>query len=123
MTDCAHPEALVDSQWVEGHLNDPKVRTVEAHIDPAPYESVHIPGTVFWKSWLGPSLAARATASAQHEQRRLGCLVKHAEQRCGRTSEAAFALFPATDCVLRHVDAPGELVLGEAQALADTLIE
>ena len=79
MTDYAHPEVLVDSQWVAGHLNDPKVRIVEAHSDPAPYESVHIPGAVFWESWLDPSLAARGTTSAQREQRRLGCLVEHAK--------------------------------------------
>ena len=51
MTDYAHPEVLVDTQWVAEHLNDPKVRIVDAHIDPAPYESGHIPGAVFWNGF------------------------------------------------------------------------
>ena len=69
---------------------------------------------------VGSTLAARGTVSAQHEQRCLGCLVEHAEQRLGRTGGAAFSLFPVKDRVLWHVDAPGELVLGESQALSDT---
>jgi hypothetical protein len=28
-----HPEVLVDTQWVEGHLNDPKVRIAEVDYD------------------------------------------------------------------------------------------
>ena len=28
MADYAHPEALVSTQWVEEHMNDPKVRLV-----------------------------------------------------------------------------------------------
>ena len=51
MKDYAHPEVLVDPQWVAEHLNDPKVRVVEAHIDPAPYASGHIPGAVFWNGF------------------------------------------------------------------------
>ena len=44
---------------------------------------------------------------------------EHSEQRLYRIGGTTFSLFPATDRVLRHIDAPGELVLGEAQALAD----
>ena len=28
-----HPEVLVDTQWVEDHLNDPKVRIAEVDYD------------------------------------------------------------------------------------------
>ena len=48
MKDYAHPEVLVDTQWVVEHLNNPKVRIVDTHIDPAMYESGHIPGAVLW---------------------------------------------------------------------------
>ena len=48
MTDYAHPEVLVDTQWVADHLNDPNVRIVDTHIDPTSYEEGHIPGAVFW---------------------------------------------------------------------------
>ncbi len=48
----AHPEALVTTEWVAAHLNDPKVRIVEVDYDPASnYGQGHIPGSVVfdWK--------------------------------------------------------------------------
>ena len=48
MKDYAHPEVLVDTQWLAEHLDDPKVRIVDIHLDPTLYESGHIPGAVFW---------------------------------------------------------------------------
>lgn len=42
----AHPEYLVDTQWVAEHLNDPKVRLVESNEDFLLYETGHIPGAV-----------------------------------------------------------------------------
>lgn len=53
MTRYAHPEVLVDPQWVAEHLHDPTVHLVEAHLDPVPtnvvpYHSGHIPGAVLW---------------------------------------------------------------------------
>ena len=48
----SHPEVLVDTKWVEDHLNDPKVRIAEVDYDPtANYVLGHIPGSVLldWK--------------------------------------------------------------------------
>jgi thiosulfate/3-mercaptopyruvate sulfurtransferase len=48
----AHPEALVTTQWVSEHLNDPHVRIAEVDYDPASnYNQGHIPGAVIfdWK--------------------------------------------------------------------------
>jgi thiosulfate/3-mercaptopyruvate sulfurtransferase len=42
----AHPEYLVDTQWVADHLNDPKVRLVESNEDALLYETGHVPGAV-----------------------------------------------------------------------------
>ena len=42
----AHPEVLVDTEWVAQHLQDPKVRIVEADEDVLLYEQGHIPGAV-----------------------------------------------------------------------------
>ena len=42
----AHPEVLVDTAWVAGHLNDPKVRLVEADEDVLLYEVGHIQNAV-----------------------------------------------------------------------------
>ena len=42
----AHPETLVDTQWVADHLNDPQVRIIEADEDPLLYEIGHIQNAV-----------------------------------------------------------------------------
>lgn len=31
---CAYPQVLVDTQWVENHLNDSNVRIAEVNFDP-----------------------------------------------------------------------------------------
>lgn len=41
-----HPEVLVDADWVQAHLNDPKVRLIEVDVDTKSYEQGHIPGAV-----------------------------------------------------------------------------
>jgi thiosulfate/3-mercaptopyruvate sulfurtransferase len=46
MPDYAHPEVLVDTQWVVDHLSDPNVRFVEVGWDISEFEAGHIPGTV-----------------------------------------------------------------------------
>jgi len=49
----AHPEVLVDTDWVDQHKNDPKVRVAEVDYDPtAKYTLGHIPGSVLidWKA-------------------------------------------------------------------------
>ena len=48
----AHPEVLVDTQWVVDHMNDREVRIAEVDYDPtANYNLGHVPGTVLfdWK--------------------------------------------------------------------------
>jgi thiosulfate/3-mercaptopyruvate sulfurtransferase len=42
----AHPDALVSTDWVAAHLNDPNIRLVESNEDPLLYPSGHIPGAV-----------------------------------------------------------------------------
>ncbi|WP_322816264.1 sulfurtransferase [Chloroflexus sp.] len=46
MSGYAHPEALVETQWVADHLNDPNVRIVESNEDLLLYDTGHIPGAV-----------------------------------------------------------------------------
>ncbi len=50
----AHPEALVDTQWVQDHLEDPKVRVIESNEDVLLYDTGHIPGAVHidWRADL-----------------------------------------------------------------------
>jgi thiosulfate/3-mercaptopyruvate sulfurtransferase len=42
----ANPSALVSTEWVADHLNDPAIRIIESNEDPLLYPSGHIPGAV-----------------------------------------------------------------------------
>ena len=42
----AHPEALVSTEWVAQHLDDPDVRVAESDEDVLLYDTGHIPGAV-----------------------------------------------------------------------------
>ncbi|MBW4666975.1 MAG: sulfurtransferase [Cyanomargarita calcarea GSE-NOS-MK-12-04C] len=48
MSQYAHPEVLVDTQWLMDHLNDATVRIIEVDMSPEPYKNAHIPSAVFW---------------------------------------------------------------------------
>ncbi len=42
----ANPDALVDTEWLAAHLNDPGIRIVESNEDLLLYDTGHIPGAV-----------------------------------------------------------------------------
>ncbi|MFM8457925.1 MAG: sulfurtransferase, partial [Chthoniobacterales bacterium] len=42
--DYAHPEALVSTEWVADHLQDPSIRIVESNEDVLLYDTGHLPG-------------------------------------------------------------------------------
>lgn len=42
----AHPEVLVDCEWVAAHLDDPRVRLLESDEDVLLYQTGHIPGAL-----------------------------------------------------------------------------
>jgi thiosulfate/3-mercaptopyruvate sulfurtransferase len=44
----AHPETLVDTEWLAAHLDDGKVRIIDVDEDTAAYDNGHIPGSVGW---------------------------------------------------------------------------
>jgi len=48
----AHPEVLVDTDWVAEHLNDPNVRILESNEDILLYDQGHIPGAIKI-DWVG----------------------------------------------------------------------
>jgi len=54
MSEYAHPEALVSTQWVAEHIHDPNVRIVESDEDVLLYNTGHIPNAVKidWQSDL-----------------------------------------------------------------------
>lgn len=48
MQDYAHPEVLVETQWVADNLDDPNIRLIEAAYDTEKYDLGHIPGALPW---------------------------------------------------------------------------
>jgi thiosulfate/3-mercaptopyruvate sulfurtransferase len=54
----AHPEVLVDTEWVAAHQNDGNVRLVEVDVDTAAYEQGHIPGAIGfnWQTQLSDTV-------------------------------------------------------------------
>lgn len=46
MAEYARPDALVSTQWVADHLNDPNVRIIESNEDALLYPSGHLPNAV-----------------------------------------------------------------------------
>ncbi len=52
MAEYAHPEVLVETQWVAEHLDDPKIRLLESNEDVLLYETGHIPGALKL-DWVG----------------------------------------------------------------------
>jgi thiosulfate/3-mercaptopyruvate sulfurtransferase len=63
----AHPEVLVDADWVEAHLQDSKVRLIEVDVDTSAYEQGHIPGAVGfnWQKELQDQIV-RSPLSKEH---------------------------------------------------------
>src|SRR5437762_2190760 len=53
-TQYAHPEALVETDWLEKHLKDDGIRIVESNEDVLLYDTGHIPGAVHidWRADL-----------------------------------------------------------------------
>ncbi len=48
MSEYEHPEVLVVTDWVAGHVDDPKVRLVEVDVDTSAYEKGHLKNAVAW---------------------------------------------------------------------------
>ena len=48
MSEYAHPEVLVSTEWVASHGSDPNIRLVEVDVDTSAYDQGHIAGAVGW---------------------------------------------------------------------------
>jgi thiosulfate/3-mercaptopyruvate sulfurtransferase len=44
----AHPETLVSTEWLLEHLDDPNIRIIQMDLNPDAYEKSHLPGSIFW---------------------------------------------------------------------------
>jgi thiosulfate/3-mercaptopyruvate sulfurtransferase len=92
MTDYAHPEVLIDTQWLAEHLNDTHLRVVEVDMNPELYKDTHIPGAVFWNilsDLFLPDLRVNLDTTA----------IEHLLSRSGITNETtvvAYGSYPGT---------------------------
>jgi thiosulfate/3-mercaptopyruvate sulfurtransferase len=48
MSNYAHPEVLVTTEWVAAHAKDPGIRVVEVDVDTTGYDQGHIEGAISW---------------------------------------------------------------------------
>src|SRR5947208_16739234 len=66
-----HPEALVDVEWLQGHLADPMVRVIDVDVDTTAYEQGHIPGAVGfnWQKDLQDQVIRAPISKARLEAR------------------------------------------------------
>jgi thiosulfate/3-mercaptopyruvate sulfurtransferase len=77
----AHPEALVSTQWVADHLDDPSLRLLESNEDVLLYDLGHVPGAqkLDWHQDLNDAVVRDYVDRAQFEAllRRLGVDASH----------------------------------------------
>ena len=69
----AHPESIVETEWVAENLGDEGVAVVEVDVDTAAYDQGHIPGAVGW-NWSSElnDTVTRDILSREQMQRLLG---------------------------------------------------
>jgi thiosulfate/3-mercaptopyruvate sulfurtransferase len=66
----ANAAALVSTEWVAEHLNDPAVRLIEVDVDTSAYDQGHLPGAVGfnWATQLSDQIQRDIPPKAQWEQ-------------------------------------------------------
>ena len=81
----AHPESIVETDWVSDHLRDDNLRLVEVDVDTNAYEQGHIEGAVGW-NWTTQlnDTVRRDILSKEQMQRLLG------EAGIGRNTTVVF---------------------------------
>ncbi len=70
MSDYAHPDMLVETNWVARHLHDESVRLLEVDVDTSAYDHGHIPGAcgVNWTSQLSDGIRRDIPTKSQFER-------------------------------------------------------
>ncbi|MBC8103000.1 MAG: sulfurtransferase [Cytophagales bacterium] len=68
-TEYAHPEVLVDSEWVVAHQQDPSVRLIEVDVDTASYAKGHLQNALGfnWETQLGDAVRRDIPTQEQWE--------------------------------------------------------
>jgi thiosulfate/3-mercaptopyruvate sulfurtransferase len=70
MSPYAHPEVLVDTDWVKANLNTPNIRLVEIDVDTQQYDVGHLPGAIGfnWQTQLQNQLTRDIIGKAEFEE-------------------------------------------------------
>jgi thiosulfate/3-mercaptopyruvate sulfurtransferase len=70
MTDYAHPEVLVSTDWVKEHLGQPGLKVVEIDVDTQAYAAGHIPGAVGfnWQTQLQDTVRRDIVSKEEFER-------------------------------------------------------
>ena len=70
MTNYAHPEILVETDWVKQNLGKPGIKLVEVDVDTQAYDAGHIPGAVGfnWQSQLQDQVCRDIIGKQEFEQ-------------------------------------------------------
>jgi thiosulfate/3-mercaptopyruvate sulfurtransferase len=70
MTNYAHPEILVETDWVKQNLGKPGIKLVEVDVDTKAYDAGHIPGAVGfnWQSQLQDQVRRDIIGKQEFEQ-------------------------------------------------------
>ena len=71
MAEYAHPESLVDTQWVADQGSNPNLRLVEVDVDTSAYEQGHIAGAVGWNWQSQLQQSVRRDVISKEEMERL----------------------------------------------------
>ena len=97
----ANPAAIVSTQWVADHLNDPKVRLIEVDVDTAAYGQGHIQGAVGvnWTTQLGDPIRRDIPSKGS---------VVEAARRCRRLRRHAHHLLRRQQQLVRRLRLLGQ---------------
>jgi thiosulfate/3-mercaptopyruvate sulfurtransferase len=70
MSDYAHPDVLVSTDWVKDHLGQPGIKLVELDVDTKAYDAGHIPGAVGfnWQTQTQDTLRRDIVSKEQFEK-------------------------------------------------------
>ena len=63
MSDYAHPEVLVTTEWVAAHAKDHGLRVVEVDVDTTAYDQGHVDGAIAWNWQTGSFANSKRNAS------------------------------------------------------------
>jgi thiosulfate/3-mercaptopyruvate sulfurtransferase len=90
---------LVDPEWLEEHLHDPRIRVVEVDVSPATYTDWHIDGAVLWNIYTDLKTADYTTIGASE--------VEELMRRSGIDADTAVVFYGYAPCfglwLLTHV--------------------